>query len=202
MRLPAIVLAAALMAAPAAAQTASAQAAPGGAPASRRQQLATELMAAVFSGGFMETAVLRGMQEEGGAFATHPWARPEWKALMEQAALEELRHDAAKIQRIFGRQFAAGFSEAELEAGLAVMRTTGGRKLVNATAAGTDAMPDMSTTERVELLRAFRSPAAQSFAEKMGDLSVTSETKAAMMAELFPGMMRRFGEKAEALQGR
>ena len=169
--------------------------------ADRRQELATEFIRTMFEGGVFQQAMARELPAITAGFAETPGFRPEWKSLFEQAFLEELDHDLPKLHALFGRSLAAAMSQAELEAGLALLKTSGGQAMLRPSATGD--RPTLTPAQERELQRALRSAEARRFASKLSGVEIGGDAdKAALMTELLPGVLRRFGEKAEALEAR
>lgn len=132
-------------------------------------------------------------------------ARPEWKAMLAEAATEEIEHDEPAIMRIFGRAFERHFTPGELRAGISLFRGPAGRELsevVKAGAEGRTAAP-FSRTAQKELERAAGNPDTLTFFQKLGKidkLMAGEEIENDLVGELVPGMMLRFGAKAQAAE--
>lgn len=123
----------------------------------------------------------------------------EWAPLMEEAAREEMSAIKPLVLQIMGNGMARYFSEAELEFGIAFYRSSAGRKIMAASRA--NAKASLTAAEERELDRLYRSPAGRSFFAKGDTIEQAFESvETEFVRTLLPGLMRRFGEKAEAFE--
>lgn len=168
---------------------------------SRKDALSTELAALVLEGPKLEAMLQTVGPEFGKAMQGQAWWKAEWTPLFEAAFREEMRADLPKFHAVFGRELTRGMTEKEVEAGLAVFRTEAGRLMLQSAAAG-GARPRLTRAQEQELER-VGTPAAMIFSTKMKRNSDMSDAaKTALVQELFPGVVRRFGEKAEGAAAR
>lgn len=187
----ALITAALLALAPAAA---SAQATPG------EERLATELVDTLLRSGNLSDLLRRELPTLSQDLVGQRWFKPAWRPLIEEAAIEEFEADKPKIGAVVGRLLAQEMTEDELRAGVEFFRTQAGRAVISAALSGA-APPSLKPADFVTLGRILQSPAGQSFARKLNALGSENEAlQNALTAEVFPGMMRRFGQKVEAAE--
>lgn len=167
------------------------------------QDRAAELVRAMFEGGDFRAMLQRELPRMSEGMSRERWFRPEWKPLLEEAFMEEVDHDLPKLHVIFGRELSKVMTEQEIAAGLALMSTRGGRAMLSAAGRGANSPPNLSRADRREMERIASTPAGRGFIAKMDRVNFGSEaSKQEFIGELMPGVMRRFGTKAEALQAR
>lgn len=182
------------------AQTAAPPAAASNQALSRHDQLAAELAQILFEAVDLDSVLRSKMPEMTAAMSSEKWFRPEWRPLLIEAMFEELEHDRPKIQLIFGRAIAKNMTEDELEAGRKFMSAAGTKRIMYASAHDLPA-PTLTRPERAEIERIAATPAGRGFMQKMEKVDTKSdEALNAFVTELLPGVFRRFGEKAEALE--
>lgn len=174
---------------------------PAGAQTSARTEAkATELSAIIFSGEMFDALMTHVEGEFRSSFGAEQLPTA-WEPLFVAAMREEMALRRPELIVIFGRYMFSGFTEAELDVGLQLMRLEGARKVFIAGAAG-GPTPTLTRQEERELERVYRMPGGSSFIQKMAriDTNTPPESEEAMVRLIVPGMMRRFGEKAEAYE--
>lgn len=176
----------------------SVAAAPAVAAETEEARLGIEVIHIVFEAiGFESTMLAEFTKEMKGSFGEVK-GRPEWEQLFRDAAAEEFAHDRTDIERLVGRKMAAGFTLAELRAGAAFLRTPGVAAALFDKSRPKDAPmpPDLKkASDRLE-----KSADGRSFVLKLGRTEVFDASEDEVMAMLLPGLLRRFGEKAEAAE--
>jgi hypothetical protein len=184
-----------------AAVAALAFAAPAVARDAETDALATEIIHTMLSPMDMKGTILKGMDQEMGGMMFD--GRPEWNGLMREAAVEEIDHDMPTIERMMGHAFAENSSAQELRDIIAFLKTSGGQALIvlmGDAAAGRE-MTQPSAKANKDIEKFSRTPAGRSFLSKMQRMEkllepVTND----IAAEVAPGLLRRFADKAEAAE--
>ncbi|NEX92474.1 hypothetical protein [Caulobacter sp. 17J65-9] len=173
---------------------------------SEMEQLGTELAHTLFEAADLDAAMTAGMNAElpelGKAFA-EIGGRPEWTAMVMEAAKEELAADRPALERIMGREFVHDFTPAELRAGITFLKSPSGVAMLKAATAQTASQPAPPMTRAVQkdIERFMRTPEGRAFMDKFAKVGDSMEgAKSDILAEIFPGLLRRFGEKAEAAE--
>lgn len=192
---PALIAAALLaLATPALGQTAKAPA--RAAPASGPRldlQLAARLL------DFIEyrNAVRRGM--EGSTLPTELVAiRPDWTPMFKTAMDEELDHDMPVIESMLASGLRSTFTDDEIKAGIQIVSDKGLKAIYTAAQNGAPPPPVEMSKATEDLLS---TPAGQSFAAKLQTINtVLDPVQIEVMATVMPGVMKRFGDKAEAAE--
>jgi hypothetical protein len=124
--------------------------------------------------------------------------RPEWDALFKAAIGEEVDHDMPVIDSIIGQALGKTFSDDELKVGLKVMADPNLRTIYIAAQRG-GRPPDVQIAKATE--DALATPAGQTFAGKLQTINDTLQPLLVeVTATVVPGALRRFGEKAEAVE--
>src|ERR1700761_2083304 len=124
--------------------------------------------------------------------------RPDWKPLFKAAVAEELDHDMPVIDSMVGKSLADTFSDDEIRIGLKIISDPNLR-LVYLAAQNGGRPPEVQIAKTTE--DALASPAGQAFANKLQTVNtVFQPLLVEVTATLVPGALRRFGEKAEALE--
>ncbi len=140
-------------------------------------------------------AVRRGM--EGSTLPAELVAvRPDWTPMFKTAMTEELEHDMPVIESMLASGLRKTFSDDEMKAGLQIVSDKGLKAIYMAAQNGAPE-PAVEVAKATEDLLA--TPAGQSFASKLQTIhTVLDPVQIEVMATVMPGVMRRFGEKAEA----
>jgi hypothetical protein len=162
-----------------------------------RDQLATELGRILFESmnmiALLRTQMATAMRADAGSASGF---KAEWSPLLEQAVIEEMQSDLPRMHALFGRAMTRDMTEAEIRAGLAVLGSRAGRAAMGAASRG-GTMPTFSAAEAAELGRVIESPAGKGFERKLDAVDGEAAGQA-IVAELTPGIMRRFAAKIEA----
>ena len=125
--------------------------------------------------------------------------RPEWPRMIETAIVEEIEQDMPKIKRMAAIQFAKHFTAEELRAGLQVFKDPAVKAAFEAGAAGREAPKGLEPSRAT--IKLMETPAGRRFIEKLGSIdTIMKPLESEFMAEVFPGAMRRFADKAEAAE--
>ncbi|MDQ0465183.1 hypothetical protein QO010_002967 [Caulobacter ginsengisoli] len=182
----------------AAPQSAAARAA-AVAPAGDTQAQANEIAEIMFGIIDLRALITQGFQEGMAGDDVFSF-RPEWKGLLTEAAVEEFDHDRPVLIGIFGRMLSQNLTPEEIRVGLIMMRDPAVQKDFADGAAGRPVDSKAPNYGR-EYRKAAATPAGASFIRKLDSMDTFSgATQKEMIIELLPGIMRRFGEKAEALE--
>ncbi len=127
--------------------------------------------------------------------------RPEWSTYMADAAKEEFNADLPQFAALMGHEIAKQMTIAELRAGIELFRGPAGDSMARVMAASARKEPGVSPSPELEgaYRHVLAQPDGKTFLSKMSQMErllepVTSDA----IVILVPGMMRRFGEKAEA----
>jgi cytochrome c5 len=167
--------------------------APVSASAKPELQLAAKLL------DFIEyrNAVRRGM--EGSTLPAELVAvRPDWTPMFKTAMDEELDRDMPVIESMLASGLRKTFSDDEMKAGLQIVSDKSLKAIYMAAQNGAPE-PAVEVSKTTEDLLA--TPAGQSFAAKLQTINtVLDPVQIEVMATVMPGVMRRFGEKAEAAE--
>lgn len=171
------------------------------AQSARHAQLSTQLMELMFEGPIFDRMIEAMADGVRTSMSTDPHFPTEWVPLFQEAAAEEMARDRPRIVALMGADLGRNFTEAELEAGVKVMTSSGGRALFRAGVDGA-ATPQLTRAQERELDAIYRTKAGRSFLEKLEKLQANMFDSATreIVRELLPGIFRRFGEKAEAYE--
>lgn len=124
--------------------------------------------------------------------------RPEWAGLFKAAVGEEVDHDMPVIDSIVGQALGKTFTDDELRIGLKIVSDPSLRAIYIAARNG-GRPPEVQIAKATE--DALATPAGQSFAAKLQTLNDTLQPLLVdVTATVVPGALRRFGEKAEAIE--
>jgi hypothetical protein len=142
-------------------------------------------------------AVRRGM--EGSTLPAELVAvRPDWTPLFKTAMTEELDRDMPVIESMLASGLRKTFSDDEMKAGLQIVSDKSLKAIYLAAQNGAPE-PAVEVSKSTEDVLA--TPAGQSFATKLQTINtVLDPVQIEVMATVMPGVMRRFGEKAEAAE--
>lgn len=127
-----------------------------------------------------------------------PGIPEDWKPLWKQAALDEITNDHDAICAIKGKTLATKLTEAQLATGVSLVSDP---RVVTALVARVkgEGPPAMDKKDEKEVAKKLKSAEAASFVEAMkgaaGDLGGPPEE--AVLREVIPGFLKRFGEAAE-----
>ena len=124
--------------------------------------------------------------------------RPEWEGLWRQAMTEELDHDMPTIESMVGQALAKTFTDDEIKAGLQIVADPALKAIYLAAQSG--AQPPQATLAKAtdDLMN---TPAGSSFVSKLQKVDdVMDPVQLEVMATVMPGVMKRFGEKAEGAE--
>jgi hypothetical protein len=162
-----------------------------------------EQVAIAFVDEFFATAGYKPLQDAfAGALGAWYFAnlRPEWRTALNEAASEELDADRPTVDAIMARQLAKDMTLDELQAGLVIIRDPAMAAALKANlghAPSSNALPPL----QLDAQRAAVSPAGQSFGRKFDRFDeLMSPVKPDLTFAVMPGVLRRFGEKAEAVE--
>ncbi len=124
--------------------------------------------------------------------------RPEWEGLWKQAMAEELDHDMPTVESMVGQALAKTFTDDEIKAGLQIVADPALKAIYLAAQSGAQP-PQVTVAKATDDL--MNTPAGSSFVtklQKIGD--VMDPVQLQVMATVMPGVMKRFGEKADAAE--
>ena len=126
--------------------------------------------------------------------------RPDWDAMWKQAMGEELDHDMPTIQSMVGQGLAKTFTADEMKIGLEIVADPALKMIYLAAQSGARA-PNVDVAKATDDL--MSTPAGASFLAKLQKIDeVMDPIQIEIMATVMPGVMKRFGEKAEAAEVR
>jgi hypothetical protein len=127
--------------------------------------------------------------------------RPDWPEIYTEASTEEIERDIPLMSALIGRELAKNFTLEELQAGQAMFHDPAMLAVIKAASRGEP--PPTGLRPSNETIRILQSPAGVSFATKMKNIQQLLEPlQKEFTAAVVPGIMRRFGEKAEAAEAR
>lgn len=122
--------------------------------------------------------------------------RPEWEGLWKQAMSEELDHDMPTIESMVGQALVKTFTDDEMKAGLQIVSDPGLKAIYLAAQTGTQP-PQVTVAKATDDL--MNTPNGSSFVSKLQKIdTVMDPVQIEVMATVMPGVMKRFGEKADA----
>lgn len=149
----------------------------------------------------MASLVAKGMGQSD--LATSAKYRPEWPELFRQALVEEVQASGPVLEDIIGAHFAAGFTQAELKAGVGAFEGPGSEEigaLIAAGAAG-QPLPTLSQKTQRALAAVVATPDGHSFFDKFAHVDQMLKTADdEIVVRLLPGVFIRFGQKAQAAE--
>lgn len=124
--------------------------------------------------------------------------RPEWEGLWKQAMAEELDHDMPTIESMVGQALVKTFSDDEMKAGLQIVSDPA-LKAIYLAAQNGGKPPPVSVAKATDDL--MNTPAGSAFVSKLQKIdTVMDPVQIEVMATVMPGVMKRFGEKADAAE--
>jgi hypothetical protein len=124
--------------------------------------------------------------------------RPEWQTMFKAAVAEELDHDMPVIDSMLGQALGRTFTDDEMKVGVQIVSDPNLRLIYLAAQDG-GRPPNVQIAKATE--DALATPAGQSFAGKLQTLNTVLEPLLVeVTATVVPGALRRFGEKAEAVE--
>ncbi len=130
--------------------------------------------------------------------ATLLGTRPEWAPMFKAAVSDELDHDMPVIDSMLGQALGRTFTNDELQVGLKIVSDPNLR-LIYLAAQNGGRPPEVQISKATE--DALATPAGQSFASKLQTINTVLEPLLVeVTATVVPGALRRFGEKAEAVE--
>jgi len=124
--------------------------------------------------------------------------RPEWEGLWRQAMAEELDHDMPVIESMVGQALVKTFTEDEMKAGMQIVADPALKAIYLAAQSGAQP-PGVALAKATDDL--MNTPAGASFVTKLQKIDdVMDPVQLEVMATVMPGVMKRFGEKADAAE--
>jgi hypothetical protein len=179
----------------AAAEPAVAQAARAATPAARplQAQLAAKLL------DFIDYKASVRARMAGSTLPPELLAvRPEWEGLWRQAMTEELDHDMPTIESMVGKALVTTFTDDEMKAGMQIVADPALKAIYLAAQSGAQP-PSVTVAKATDDL--MNTPTGASFVAKLQKIDeVMSPVQIEVMATVMPGVMKRFGEKADAAE--
>jgi hypothetical protein len=125
--------------------------------------------------------------------------RPNWDPIFKQAMTEELDHDMPVIESMLGATLGKTFSDDEMKAGLKIVADPGLKAIYAAAQAGGSEPQGVAISKETDAL--MNTPAGASFVKKLQGIdTVLAPVQIEVMATVMPGVLRRFGEKADAAE--
>jgi len=156
-----------------------------------KMALAGQVSRQVLASVDIESAMQAGLEESSrqGMFAL----RPEWRQFMGDAFREQIVRDRELMVALMSRAMSPRFSEEELKAGAAILADPSVRANPRCRGLGGGPAPTAATN------RLMASPAGKSFMSKFGEINeILQPVQNQFISSMLPGVMRSFGEKAEA----
>jgi hypothetical protein len=124
--------------------------------------------------------------------------RPEWEGLWKQAMGEELDHDMPTIESMVGQALVKTFTDDEMKAGLQIVADPA-LKAIYLAAQARAQPPQVTVSKATDDL--MNTPSGASFVSKLQKIDdVMDPVQIQVMATVMPGVMKRFGEKADAAE--
>ena len=124
--------------------------------------------------------------------------RPEWEGLWKQAMTEELDRDMPTIESMVGQALVKTFTDDEMKAGLQIVADPALKSIYLAAQNGAQP-PQVTVAKATDDL--MNTPSGSSFVAKLQKIDdVMDPVQLEVMATVMPGVMRRFGEKADAAE--
>lgn len=172
---------------------------PALAQSTEREQLAQEFAAIIFEAADMKTALATSMEDEaiGNSFDEEfGKARPEWKEMIISSIIEEMDHDMPEIVWLVGDALGKHLTVEELRVAVVVFKDPAFVESFKAAAKDQKvANPREPSAKTYKLLA---SPAGRSLGDKLGEMDpVFASLEDDFLAEILPGALRRFADKAE-----
>ncbi|HEY4029687.1 MAG TPA: hypothetical protein VGM25_05045 [Caulobacteraceae bacterium] len=125
--------------------------------------------------------------------------RPDWEAMWRQAMGEELDHDMPTIESMVGQALVKTFTEDEMKAGMQIVSDPGLKAVYLAAQNGAQPPQGASVSKATDDL--MNTPNGSSFVSKLQKIeTVMDPVQIEVMATVMPGVMKRFGEKADAAE--
>ena len=125
--------------------------------------------------------------------------RPEWEGQWKQAMGEELDHDMPTIESMVGQGLVKTFTDDVMKAGLRIDADPALKAIYLAAQAGARAPAGVEVSKATDTL--MNTPAGASFVSKLQKIDdVMDPIQLEVMATVMPGVMKRFGEKADAAE--
>ncbi|MGZ3275191.1 MAG: hypothetical protein ACXU82_02645 [Caulobacteraceae bacterium] len=124
--------------------------------------------------------------------------RPEWEGLWKQAMAEELDRDMPTIESMVGQALVKTFTDDEMKAGLQIVSDPA-LKAIYLAAQGGAQPPQVTVAKATDDL--MNTPSGSSFVSKLQKIdTVMDPVQIEVMATVMPGVMKRFGERADAAE--
>ena len=124
--------------------------------------------------------------------------RPEWDGLWRQAMAEELDHDMPTIESMVGQALVKTFTDDEMKAGLQIVADPALKAIYLAAQSGANP-PTVTVAKATDDL--MNTPSGSSFVSKLQKIDdVMNPVQLEVIATVMPGVMKRFGEKADAAE--
>jgi len=124
--------------------------------------------------------------------------RPDWDGMWKQAMGEELDHDMPVIESMVGQGLVKTFTDDEMKVGLQIVSDPA-LKAVYLAAQNGVRPPDVTVAKATDDL--MNTPSGSSFVTKLQKIDdVMAPIQLEVMATVMPGVMKRFGEKADAAE--
>jgi hypothetical protein len=164
-------------------------------------QTAAEMGRAFLEGvdmlGRMERELPKALLEE---MKTEPGFQAAWEPLLSEALVEELRSMLPSLYLQYGRQMSTGMTQAEQQAGLALLKTKYFQSSLKAVAQGAPA--PAAGGDAAEVQKIMQSPAGRGFSQKLRSVAEKDEAfRASVLERLLPGAIERFERKLQAAPG-
>jgi hypothetical protein len=124
--------------------------------------------------------------------------RPEWEGLWKQAMTEELDHDMPTVESMVGQALVKTFTDDEMKAGMQIVADPALKAIYLAAQNGAKP-PSVTVAKATDDL--MNTPSGSSFIAKLQKIDdVMAPVQVEVMATVMPGVMKRFGEKADAVE--
>jgi hypothetical protein len=124
--------------------------------------------------------------------------RPQWEGLWKQAMAEELDHDMPTIESMVGQALVKTFTDDEMKAGMQIVSDPALKAIYLAAQNGAQP-PSVTVAKATDDL--MNTPSGSSFVNKLQKIDdVMDPVQLEVMATVMPGVMKRFGEKADAAE--
>jgi hypothetical protein len=124
--------------------------------------------------------------------------RPEWEGLWKQSMTEELDHDMPTIESMVSKALVKTFTDDEMKAGLQIVADPALKAIYLAAQNGAPP-PNVTVAKATDDL--MSTPSGSSFVSKLQKIDdVMDPVQLEVMATVMPGVMKRFGEKADAAE--
>lgn len=162
------------------------------------REIARKVMAAVPT-----DAVVQGASGSLGFLTRDFPQRPEWKGFFVDAVAAEFDADRPVVEEILGDSIARSMTPEELRAGVVIFRGAAGDEVSRMIGASLrhETPPPPSKELEAAYRRLSSDPAGRGFADKLGHVDkLMKDATSDVVVVLLPGVMRRFGETAEAAE--